>query len=353
MSNEQRNIDEMYMQRCLELAQMAEGDTYPNPMVGSVIVCEGKIIGEGYHRKAGTPHAEVNAVASVADKELLSRSTLYVNLEPCAHWGRTPPCAKLIIDNHIPRVVVGCVDTFSEVSGRGIDMMRKAGIDVTTGVLESQCRHINRRFFTYHEQHRPYIILKWAESADGYIDAPRDATNRPTWLTNEACRRIVHKQRSTESAIMIGVNTALLDNPSLTLRLWQGNQPLRVVIDPHLRLSDNTTLLSDDLPTLILNASKDDSTTSKVYKRIDFSDNALSHILDALYDMELQSVIVEGGAVTLNHFIGSGMWDRIYRYRGPIVLNAGVKAPYLPDGLTLVNHYNIDGSELDIFEKKH
>lgn len=354
MNHDKESSDELYMQRCIELAQMAEGRTYPNPMVGSVIVHNGRIIGEGYHRKAGTPHAEVNAVHSVPNSALLSESTLYVNLEPCAHYGRTPPCARLIIDSKIPRVVVGCVDTFSKVAGKGIAMMREAGIDVRVGVLEEQCRKLNRRFFTYHEKHRPYIILKWAESSDGYLDAPRDAANRPTWLTNEACRRLVHRQRTTEAAILIGVNTALLDNPSLTPRLWKGPQPLRIVIDPHLRMHNKLTLLADELPTLIFNSLRNETQfDNKYYKQIDFSNSSLDAILTTLYDNEIQSIIVEGGAYTLQRFISQGMWDEVWRYRGAVLLGGGVKAPALPEDAVMVRHYNIDESELDILEKKH
>lgn len=349
--------DERYMRRCLDLASMAEGHTSPNPMVGSVIVCDGRIIGEGYHRKAGTPHAEVNAVESVTDKALLCRSTLYVNLEPCAHWGRTPPCAKLIIDSRIPEVVVGCVDTFSAVSGKGIEMMREAGVNVRVGVLEEECRRLNRRFFTYHEKRRPYIILKWAESADGYIDASPTSAQRPVWLTNDACRRLVHKQRTTEGAVVIGVNTALLDNPSLTPRMWKGAQPLRVIIDPRLRAPETLTLLSDELPTLILNAERDaELAPGKTLRRIDFGRGGVGAVLDELYRMQIQSIIVEGGSVTLRHFIDEGLWDEAWRYRGKAYLADGVRAPrlrYDPQEIKQMRTLIIDDAMLDIIEKKH
>lgn len=329
MNREMEN-DERFMLRCIELAQSAQGLTYPNPMVGSVIVHDGQIIGEGYHRKAGEPHAEVNAIASVKHRELLKDSTLYVCLEPCAHFGRTPPCAQLIIDTQIPRVVVGCIDTFSKVSGKGIEMLQKAGIEVVTGILEKECRHLNRRFFTFHEKNRPFVILKWAESADGFVDAKRDANEAPVWLTDEDCRRLVHKQRAEEQAIMIGVNTANMDNPSLTARLWSGNQPLRIVVDPHLRADRNLTLFNDGGKTLVINGLKDTIEGNTEYRRIDFSGGeAPEKILQLLYEMNIQSVIIEGGPTTLNAFIEHSLWDEAYVYRSAIQLGAGVAAPKL------------------------
>ena len=325
--------DELFMRRCIELARSAEGMTYPNPLVGSVIVYDGLIIGEGYHRKAGEPHAEVNAIASVRQRNLLNYSTLYVCLEPCAHFGRTPPCAQLIIDTKIPRVVVGCIDSFSKVSGKGIEMLKSAGVEVVTGVLEEECRWLNRRFFTFHEKHRPFVILKWAESADGFVDAVRDATARPVWLTDEDCRRLVHKKRTEEQAIMIGVNTANLDNPSLTARMWTGNKPLRVVIDPHLRADRSLTLFTDGGKTLVVNALKDGEEGSVIYHRIDFSGaDAPEKTLNLLYEMNIQSVIIEGGPITLGAFIRASRWDEAYVYRSQLQLGAGVAAPKLPNG---------------------
>lgn len=354
MNNNITTADEQYMRRCLQLALMAEGRTYPNPMVGSVIVCDGRIIGEGYHRKAGTPHAEVNAVASVKDKSLLANSTLYVNLEPCAHWGRTPPCAKLIIDSHIPRVVVGCVDTFSEVSGKGIAMMREAGVDVRVGLLEQECRYVNRRFFTYHEKQRPYVLLKWAESADGYIDALRDAKDRPVWFTNEECRRLVHKQRTEECAVMIGADTALLDNPSLTARSWQGNQPMRIVIDLHGRTyGAPLKLFTDGGDAIVLSGQRNGKEGNVQYVRVESDGMSVKPLLKALYDMEVQSVIVEGGRVTLQRFIDEGVWDEAWRYVGTLALGDGVPAPRMTGEVHSLKRKNIEGVVLDIVEKKH
>ena len=318
-------INEIFMHRAIELAECASGLTYPNPMVGAVIVHDNIIIGEGYHRKAGTPHAEVNAVNSVVDKSLLHDSTLYVSLEPCAHYGRTPPCAKLIIDMGIPRVVVGCIDSFSKVSGKGIDMLRKAGVEVHVGVLEKECRKLNRRFFTFHEKKRPYIILKWAESKDGFIDKLRSPEEQAPWLTNEECRRLVHKQRTTEQAILIGANTASMDNPSLTVRSWTGNQPLRIVFDPKLSVPSKLKLFNDNITTVILNSSNDTTSGNIIYKQIASSD--IKDVVKSLYELEIQSIIIEGGAQTLQTFIDGNMWDEAYIYKSPLLLGSGIIAP--------------------------
>lgn len=336
----QTENDKQFMLRCIELAESAKGYTYPNPMVGSVIVHNGEIIGEGYHHKAGEPHAEVNAIRSVKRRDLLKDSTIYVSLEPCAHFGRTPPCAQLIIDTGIPRVVVGCVDTFSKVAGKGIEMLKNAGIDVTVGVLEEECRYLNRRFFTFHEKKRPYIILKWAESADGFVDTDRKNNSGPIWLTNEECRRLVHRQRTEEQAIMIGVNTANLDNPSLTARLWAGNQPTRFVIDPNLRIDKSLQLLNDGRKTMIINGLKNNTKGAVEYCFCDFTTkNGLSQILDILYAHEIQSVIVEGGTYTLNKFIEENLWDEAFVYKSRIVIGNGVPAPIF---------YNVPISVTDI-----
>ena len=214
--------DKLYMRRCIELALNSEGRTYPNPMVGAVVVCDGKIIGEGWHRKAGEPHAEVNAINSVKDQTQLSRSTIYVSLEPCSHYGRTPPCADLIIEKGIPRVVVGCRDSFAKVDGRGIRKLRDAGVDVTVGVMEDECRWLNRRFFTMQEKGRPYVILKWAETADGYMGAIKNGRPAPVAISNAEAFTMSHKQRTTEDGILVGIGTVVSDNPHLTSRLWTG-----------------------------------------------------------------------------------------------------------------------------------
>jgi len=323
------NSDEKYMMRCLQIASNGEGNTYPNPMVGSVIVHEGKIIGEGFHWKAGEPHAEVNAINSVKDKSLLSKSSLYVNLEPCAHFGRTPPCSLLIINHKIPRVVIGCIDSFSEVSGKGIEMMQKKGIEVVTGVLKQESRFINRRFFTFHEKKRPYVILKWAETIDGFIDVERqpDSTAQPTWITNEWARRSVHRQRSVEQALLVGTNTAIKDDPSLTLRNWAGNQPVRIVIDRQLKLPDSLKLFAGKEKTIVLNEIEDSTKDNITRIKTDLHNNPAENILKALYNLNLQSVIIEGGNTTLSLFIKPGLWDEAHIYVGNKHFKTGIKAP--------------------------
>ena len=232
------NTDEKYLKRCIELAKQGLGNTYPNPLVGSVVVYNGNIIGEGYHKKCGEAHAEVNAVNSVKDKSLLCKSTLYVNLEPCSHIGRTPACSTMIIANKIPKVVIGSIDSFSKVSGKGVEMLKQAGIDAKVGILEKECRNLNKRFFTFHEKKRPYIILKWAQTKDGFIDIIRTNKNQTgEWITNELSRALVHKWRSEESSIMVGTDTANMDNPRLDVREWTGKNPLRISIDRKLRLT--------------------------------------------------------------------------------------------------------------------
>jgi len=336
------NEAEKYMQRCLDLAILAEGKTYPNPMVGSVIVHEGRIIGEGYHCKAGQPHAEVNAVRSVKDASLLKNSTLYVNLEPCAHFGKTPPCSKLIIEKEIPRVVIGCVDSFSEVAGKGIEMMRAAGVDVTVGVLEKESLELNRRFFTFHTHKRPYHLSKWAQTLDGYIDIDRTADNfgQPTWITNEWARRAVHHQRSTEQAILVGTHTAEKDNPSLTLRDWTGPQPLRILIDRQCRLDKGSHLLDGSVPTLVLNEVKNELHPALEYLKSDFSNGLQEEIINLLYERNIQSLIIEGGHTTIQHFIDKGLWDEAHLYVGEKWFHQGVEAPKLKGNLTKQEKFN-------------
>ena len=317
------------MKRCLQLARNGEGNTYPNPLVGSVIVHHGKVIGEGFHWKAGEPHAEIHAINSVKDKSLLKGSVLYVNLEPCSHFGRTPPCSLAIINNEIPKVVIGCVDSFSKVAGKGIEMMKRAGVDITIGILETESRYLNRRFFTFHEKKRPYVILKWAQTLDGFIDVDRQegAEAEPTWITNEWARRAVHKQRNVEQSVLVGTNTALKDNPSLTLRNWKGNAPVRVVIDKTLKLPETLHLFSDEAETIVLNEVKNEKKENITFLKADMQNNSARNILTALYEQQIQSVIVEGGRKTLDIFLGSGIWDEAFVFVGEKWFGSGVKAP--------------------------
>ncbi len=318
-----------YMGRCLELAGRGLGSTSPNPMVGAVIVAEGIIIGEGYHRKAGEPHAEVNAIRSVKNRDWLTKSTLYVNLEPCSHTGRTPPCADLIIQCKIPQVVIGTRDPHEVVSGRGIEKLNKAGIVTKTGICREECIALNKRFFTTHLLKRPYVILKWAQSADGFIDGIRQPSDpsRPTWISGEVSRMLVHKWRTEEQAIMVGTRTALLDDPRLNAREWPGKSPLRIVIDRNLSLPPNLRLFDHAYETLVINAIKDDESGNCMYRKIPFNEDLLPLILKLLHGRDIQSLIVEGGKQLLESFIASGLWDEARIFTGTMNFNAGVKAP--------------------------
>lgn len=316
--------EEFFMQRCIELASKTMGCASPNPMVGSVIVYNNKIIGEGYHEKYGSHHAEVNAINSIKDKSLLSKSTLYVNLEPCAHFGKTPPCSDLIIQNKIPEVVIGCVDTFSEVSGKGIERMRSVGIDVKVGVLENESRELNKRFFTFHEKKRPYIILKWAESKDGFI-APKNQT-KPFWMTSSESKKLAHKWRAEEDAILVGRITAEKDNPSLTVREVEGSNPIRIIIDKDLKLSADFNLFNNDAKTIVFNQLKSEENNSNNYIKINFH-NLTKNILQELHKQNIQSIIIEGGTKTLQSFIDKNLWDEARIFTTKKTLTEGVKPP--------------------------
>ncbi|MCK5823496.1 MAG: bifunctional diaminohydroxyphosphoribosylaminopyrimidine deaminase/5-amino-6-(5-phosphoribosylamino)uracil reductase RibD [Bacteroidales bacterium] len=324
-----KNIDEIFMSRCLDIAKLGIALTAPNPMVGCVIVYDGKIIGEGYHRIYGEAHAEVNAINSVSNHELLKKSTLYVSLEPCSHFGKTPPCTDLIISKNIPRVVVGCVDSFSEVSGRGIKKLKQAGCDVTVGVLEKESRELNKRFFTFNEKKRPYIILKWAQSLDGFIDVVRNKDNKiePTWITNEHSRILVHKWRSHEDAIMVGTNTAEKDNPSLNIRDWTGTNTIRIVVDRQLRLSENLNLFDKKNQTIVFTEKNIKSLKNIEYIKIDFSKNIIPQILDYLFQIKVQSVIIEGGEKLIMSFVNQNKWDEARVFVGNKFFKNGISAP--------------------------
>lgn len=343
--------DELYMRRCLQLAQQAEGQTAPNPMVGAVLVHNGVIIGEGYHHRCGLPHAEVNAIASVKNPEFLPQSTLYVSLEPCSHYGKTPPCAKLIIEKRIPRVVVGMGDPNEKVNGRGIAMLREAGVEVIEHVLEPECRWLNRRFITFHTKKRPFILLKWAQTADGFIDKIRDdASTPPLRISNEVTKTLNHQIRSVESAILIGTNTALLDNPHLTSRKWGNRNPVRMVVDRSLRIPADYRLLDDSAPTVVFNAKKDETIGNISYVRLDFERNIVPQMVDYLYQHELQSVIVEGGRQLLQSFIDLDLWDEARIETSPVTIGDGVKAPKFPMKPTKIELFG--QNEMRIFSRK-
>ena len=326
-----QNQDEIYMQRCIQLAKKGFGNTYPNPMVGYVIVHKGKIIGEGYHQKAGEAHAEVNAVNSVKNKELLKESTLYVNLEPCAHQGRTPACSKMIIEQKIPRVIIGCEDSFAKVAGMGAKEMRNTGTDVKIGILEKESRELNKRFFTFHEKKRPYIILKWARTIDGFIDFERKASTpiQPNWITDEKARVLVHKWRTEEASIMVATNTAEKDNPKLNIRDWSGHQPIRIVLDRTLRLRENLNLFDGSHPTIVLTEKQKQNQTNLEYVQINFDEDFYQSFFSVLYEREIQSVFIEGGASFLQNLIDMNYWDEAREFIGDIKFFSGVKAPII------------------------
>jgi diaminohydroxyphosphoribosylaminopyrimidine deaminase / 5-amino-6-(5-phosphoribosylamino)uracil reductase len=317
---------EQFMRRCIDLARNGAGNVAPNPMVGCVIVHDGKIIGEGYHAVYGGPHAEVNAVQSVKNPGLLRKSTLYVSLEPCAHHGKTPPCSALILKMNIPHVVVGSSDPYAEVSGRGIARLMQGGVTVETGILEPECRWLNRRFFTFHEKKRPYIILKWAQTLDGFI-APESASGKPVWISGTLARMLVHRMRTEESAILTGTGTVLKDNPSLTARDWCGKSPVRAIIDRTGKIPHHYQVFNQEVSTLLF--------TGNAYMQIpgvetclmDFKQNLPRQIVTELFRRNLQSVIIEGGASTLQHFIDSGLWDEAHIFSGPGMFFRGIKAP--------------------------
>ena len=319
----------IFMQRCLSLATLGMGNVAPNPMVGCVIVHDGIIIGEGFHEKFGQPHAEVNAIRSVRNPELLPHSTLYVSLEPCAHFGKTPPCSDLIIESRIPRVVIGTVDPFAQVAGKGIERMQNAGIEVEVGLLEAECRDLNRRFFTFHEKKRPYIILKWAQTLDGFMDTDHSQTQHPTWITNALAKTLVHKQRSEESAILIGTNTAECDNPSLTVREWSGNQPIRLVIDRTGRLDARLNIFDQKAPTWVFTSIPKEEDENRKYITLDFDWDILPQLLSELYRRDILSVIVEGGAELLTSFLMMVLWDEAFVYTGNQFFGKGVAAPHI------------------------
>ncbi|HCY40310.1 MAG TPA: bifunctional diaminohydroxyphosphoribosylaminopyrimidine deaminase/5-amino-6-(5-phosphoribosylamino)uracil reductase RibD [Prolixibacteraceae bacterium] len=341
---------EIFMQRCLDLALLGMGNVAPNPMVGCVIVHEGIIIGEGYHEKYGEAHAEVNAIRSVKNPELLPKSTLYVSLEPCAHFGKTPPCSDLIIENQIPHVIIGTIDPFAEVAGKGIEKMRKAGIEVEMGLLEKKCRTLNRRFFIFHEKKRPYIILKWAQTLDGFIDTDRSETVHPTWITNALAKRLVHKQRSEESAILIGTNTAQYDNPALTVREWSGTQPIRMVIDRVGRLDPGLQIFDRKSSTWVFTSAEMTGSENLKYIRLDFNQNILPQLMDELYRRNILSVIVEGGSKLLNSFIDINLWDEAFVYTGNQFFGKGVAAPHI-SGKTLA-YRKLDDCKLHVLKRK-
>lgn len=347
------STDEFFMHRCLELAQLGANYAAPNPMVGAVVVHNHKIIGEGYHEYCGGPHAEVNAINQVKDKRLLSQSSIFVNLEPCAHFGKTPPCADLIVHHKIPKVFIGMQDPFAKVNGEGIRRIKASGATVVCGILEKECKELNKFFITFHTRQRPYIILKWAQTSDGFIDVLRNEEHarQPNWITNESCRTLVHKWRSETAAILVGTNTALCDNPSLNVRTWSGKSPVRIVLDRTLRLPQHLNLFNQQQPTLVFNEQKSETQPNLEFIKATFDTSLLSNILNELYKRQLTSVIIEGGQHTLQHFIDQDLWDEARVFTGKNQFNEGVKAPVLAGNLT--RQILLDGNWLSIYKNNN
>ncbi|MEO6229788.1 MAG: bifunctional diaminohydroxyphosphoribosylaminopyrimidine deaminase/5-amino-6-(5-phosphoribosylamino)uracil reductase RibD [Ferruginibacter sp.] len=322
-------IDETYMRRCFQLAKLAAGNVAPNPMVGAVLVYNDRIIGEGYHQQYGKAHAEVNCIDSVkeADKQFISVATIYVSLEPCAHYGKTPPCADLIIQSNIPQVVIGCRDSYKEVAGKGIEKLQNAGVSVSTGVLEQEAIELNKQFFTFHEKQRPYIILKWAQTGDGKIG---NGDGERLMISNDYTNRLVHKWRSEVASILVGTNTALKDNPALTTRLWKGNNPVRLVIDKLLQLPTTLSILDGTVKTIVFNSIRQVEEGNIQYYKLSNSEDFIPEMMQALFKLNIQTVLVEGGATLLQHFIDSGVWDEARIITNQQLHNiSGIAAPKL------------------------
>ncbi|AFL83281.1 diaminohydroxyphosphoribosylaminopyrimidine deaminase [Belliella baltica DSM 15883] len=334
-----------FMRRAIELAELGMGNTSPNPMVGCVIVHQDQVIAEGYHEYYGGPHAEPNAISKVNDQNILNEATVYVTLEPCAHFGKTPPCANLLVEKGVKEVVIGAVDTNPLVGGKGMEILRKAGIQVISGILESEVRFQNRRFFTYIEKQRPYIILKWAQTQDGFV-ARENYDSK--WISNAYSRQLVHRWRTEEDAIMVGTNTARYDNPKLDVRDWVGKNPIRIVIDRMLQLSQELALFDQSQSTICLNLVKNEISKNLEYVKLD-PDFSLENLLQALYQRKIQSVIVEGGTFLLQKLIDAELWDEARVFTGQINFEKGIPAPRIQG--KLIHKSEILGDELKVWIK--
>ena len=345
-------IHEKYIKRCIELAKKGLGTTRPNPMVGCVIVYKGRIIGEGYTSPYGSDHAEVNAIGSIKNKKLLKESVLYVSLEPCSHYGKTPPCANLISEYAIPKVVIGVIDDNSLVSGKGIKHLQANGCQVTVGVLEVECREVNKRFFKFHTYKRPYIVLKWAETRDGFIDGIRfeNSEKKPNWISNKYSQQFVHKWRSEEQSILVGTNTVIADNPKLDVRKWTGENPVRLVLDNSMRIPHDYHVFDGKAMTIIFTSSKSlfEEKENVQVEYIDYSKNVPGQICQVLFNNNIQSVIIEGGAQTLQSFISENLWDEARIFIGDTVFNKGISAPEIEG--ELVSMENIGSDVLKIIK---
>jgi diaminohydroxyphosphoribosylaminopyrimidine deaminase/5-amino-6-(5-phosphoribosylamino)uracil reductase len=336
--------------RCIELAKKGLGTTYPNPLVGCVIVHNNSIIGEGWHKEAGQPHAEVNAINSVKDQSLLKNANLYVNLEPCCHVGKTPPCTDLIIEKGIRSVFVGSLDPNPKVSGNGIAKLERSGANIIHNVLGEECDNVNKRFFTFHQKKRPYIILKWAQSIDNFISPNKKNRNtkEPYWISNKNSRQLVHKWRSEEQAILVGTQTVIDDDPSLTTRKWDGPSPIRIVIDRSSRIPRELAIMDGNVKTIVLTESKEKIMDQLIYKTVDLGRNSIQNICDTLYDNQIQSVIVEGGSKTLQNFIESSLWDEARVFIGDQYLHDGINAPVIE--INNKNEFRIQSDTLIVYK---
>lgn len=324
-----------YMQRCLQLAAKGQSSVAPNPMVGALIVNQGIIIGEGYHRAFGGPHAEVEAVNQVLNKGLIKGATVYVSLEPCTHFGKTPPCANLLIEQQVATVVVACLDPNPLVSGKGIELLKSAGVNVIIGVLEKEAVELNKRFITYHQQKRPFVTLKWAQTSDGYAGRLADS-GLSSKITDSYSDRLVHKLRSTEQAILIGYNTAMIDNPSLTVRHWRGQNPIRIIIDKENSLPKHLNIFNDGVQTIVFTFNPKQSTNNVSYVKLN-KDYFLNQILDELYKRNIHSLLVEGGPATHKLFIENNLWDEAHIFTSNTGWGKGVKAPVINSSVEVFN----------------
>ena len=344
-------IDEKYMLRCLQLASNGLGLTKSNPLVGCVIVHENIIIGEGYHHAFGGPHAEVVAINQVKDHSLFKNATVYVNLEPCTHHGKTPPCSDLLIEKKVQRVVISNTDPFEKVNGKGIKKLRQAGIEVETGILEAQGKELNKRFFTFHEKKRPYIILKWAQSKDGWIDSVReDNAPRILRISGSLSHILSHQWRAQEMAIMVGKNTVLKDDPSLTTRLVKGENPIRIIFDRDLTVPLNYKVFDHHSKALVFNAHRQEETRQVSYIQTVYNGDELTQVMEELYHRNIVSVIVEGGLQLLSSMIKTGLWDEARIFTAPILLREGVSAPYITG--KMISTEKVGDDELTIIQRE-
>jgi len=333
----------------LQIAKNGIGTTRPNPSVGAVVVLNDKIIGESFTSPYGGNHAEVNAIQSVKNKSVLKEATIYVTLEPCSHTGKTPPCADLIAKHQLKNVVIGCVDTNSLVAGKGIEHLKKAGCNVVVGVLEDECLAHHKRFFTVQNKKRPYIILKWAETRDGFIAPNKKNEQKPVWISNKYSQQLVHKWRGEEHAILVGTNTVITDNPKLNVRSWKGNNPIRVVLDRNLRIPKTAYVFDKNAKTIVITEKKDSSfTNSKIlfFEQVDFSKNVAKQIIEVLCKHKIQSVIIEGGTQTLQTFIDANLWDEARVFTGDVIFGEGVKSPRITYKLKNLTSKNIKNDVL-------